>query len=331
MQFTTQIPQDLKMKVDRELEPGERISWIDMPNPTFFTPRSKTLFIFAIIWTLFTVFWIRTAAELLAPNFKEVSGLVPLIGLPFLLIGIGILLTPLFARYKTLKTVYVITNRRALIYEGGWSETVLSYPPAKLLNIHRKEKRDGTGDVIISFDEWQNFDGNSNTELLGFFRIRDPKTVELMLQNLARQADAEAYINTHAVSRTQAPKGSFGSKETIINQGNLSRSKSKLFIGKLIVILAFSCYLGYDYHSDSLENYEKGQSLTLNEYIEEFDAHKAELLNPGFPLWSVILFISFIAAAFFGAYELLGKGFGWVLWKVFQSKEEVYSDRPQIA
>jgi len=331
MRSATQIPQDLKERVDRELQAGERISWIDMPNPVFFTPRSKSMFIFAIPWTLFAVFWICGAAGFTTPDFDEVSSLFPLFGLPFLFIGIGMLLSPLFAYYKSLKTVYAITNQRALTFEGGWSETVRSYPPSKLLNVYRKEKRDGTGDVIISFDEWHDSDGDRKTELLGFFRIREPKTVELMLQDLARQAGADANINAPKASRTQTIGRSSGSSETIVNGVPLSQSKSSPLIGKLIVVLAFSCFLGYNQYTDDLQKYEKGQSLTLNEYIDGFDAHKADLLKPPESLWLGILIISFMVAAFFGVYELLGKGVGWLLWRTFHSKkEEVNVESSQI-
>jgi len=332
MKFTTRIPGDLKEKVDRELESGERISWIDMPRPAFFTPRSKAMFFFAIPWTLFAVFWICGAAGFKVPDFKEGSGLFPLFGLPFLFIGIGMLMSPLFAYYKSLKTVYAITNLRALTFEGGRSETVRSYPPLKLLNVYRKENRDGTGDVIISFEEWRDSDGDRNTQLLGFFRIREPNRVERMLKDLAKRADADEDIKTETKARTQALKGSFKPRGSILEQGSLTQSKSRILIGKLIVILVFSCFLGYSHHTDALQTYEKGQRLTLNAYIEAFDAHKAELLKPADPLWLDILVISFMAAAFFGVYELLGKGVGWILQRTFQSKKEgAYAEGPQIA
>jgi hypothetical protein len=331
MHSETQIPQELKVKVDRELQPGERITWMDMPIPTFFTPKSKAMFLFAIPWTLFTVFWICAAAGFKIADFSEGSDLFPLFGLPFLFIGISMLLSPVFSYYKSLKTVYVITNQRALTFEGGWAETVRSYPPPKLLNVYRNEKRNGTGDVIISFDEWRDSDGDRKTELLGFFRIRAPKTAEMMLQALAKQAGAATNAKPITTSGAKVQKGSFRSGETMINQGNLSQSKSSAFIGKLIVILVFSCFLGFSHYTDALQEYEKGQRLTLNAYIEKFDAHKAELLNPPDPLWADILVVSFMVAAFFGIYELLGKGVGWIIQRIFHAKkEETYLDGSQI-
>ena len=51
MQLEAQIPQGLKEKVDRELQPDERILWMDIPIPTFFTPESTKIFIFGIFFT----------------------------------------------------------------------------------------------------------------------------------------------------------------------------------------------------------------------------------------------------------------------------------------
>ena len=176
MQSTEQIPRELEERVERELQPGERISWIEMPIPTFFTPKSTQIFLFAIVWTLFAIFWTYAAAGFKIPEFKAGSDtfqvlqfLFSLFGLPFILIGLGMLSSPLFEYRKALKTVYVITDRRAITFEAGWSKRVRSYPPSKLLNVYRKERRDGTGDVIISIDKWVDSEGDTRTKDLGFF------------------------------------------------------------------------------------------------------------------------------------------------------------------
>jgi hypothetical protein len=125
---------------------------------------------------------------------KEGPGLFsvfPLFGLPFILIGLGMLSSPLWAYRRAKKTVYVITDRRAITFEGGWSSTTIrNYPPEKLTDIFRTEKRDGSGNVIIARRAWRDSDGDKQTEELGFLRIADVKDVERRLQNLARQAPA---------------------------------------------------------------------------------------------------------------------------------------------
>ncbi len=164
------IPRRLQEKVDHELESGERIVWIDMPIPRFFTPAATGAFLFGIPWTAFAVFWMCGASGFKIPDFREGFDLFPLFGIPFVLIGFGMLSSPLWAYRKTFKTVYVITDRRAITFDGGWSTTIRSHPPEKLQEIYRKEKRDGSGDVIIACRAWRDSDG----EGLGFSRIRNP-------------------------------------------------------------------------------------------------------------------------------------------------------------
>ncbi len=183
----TVIPRFLQEKVDNELDSGERIQWMDMPIPRYFTPGSTGAFLFAIPWTAFAIFWVCGASGFKVPDFSSGVNFFPLFGLPFILIGLGLLSTPLWTYRKALKTVYVITDKRAITIEGGRLMTIRSYPPEQLQNIYRKERRNGTGDVVITRRAWQNSEGNNRSEELGFLRISNPKEVEKMLNKLAEQ------------------------------------------------------------------------------------------------------------------------------------------------
>ena len=191
MRSTRSISRNLRAKVDSELEPGEQVEWIDMPIPRYFTPASTGAFLFAIPWTAFAVFWICVASGFQIPDFKEGFDLFPLFGVPFVLIGIGMLSSPFWAYRKSFKTVYVITDRRAITFDGGWSTTIRSYPPDKLEDIYRKEKKDGSGDVVISRRAWRDSDGDRQSEELGFLRISNPKQIETMLNKLAEQVGGD--------------------------------------------------------------------------------------------------------------------------------------------
>ena len=178
------ISRELRAKVDHELERGERIQWIDMPIPRYFTGAATGAFLFAIPWTAFAVFW------MFGSWYQSESVPFTLFGVPFVLIGIGMLSSPLWAYRKSFKTVYVITDRRAITFDGGWSTTIRSYPPDRLAETYRKEKKDGSGDVIISRSAWRDSDGDRQSEELGFLRISEPKRIEGMLSELAKQAGA---------------------------------------------------------------------------------------------------------------------------------------------
>lgn len=186
MRDDRQLPRDLQDKVERELEAGERIVWMSGPKPRWFTPAATGAFLFGIPWTAFALFW--TGAAAWGTSQAREAGFFrafPLFGLPFILIGFGLLSSPIWAYRKAKQTVYAITNRRAITLEGLRTTTIRSYPPDRLQDVYRKEKRDGTGDVIIARRAWRDSEGDRQSEELGFLRIQDPKAVELLLRTLA--------------------------------------------------------------------------------------------------------------------------------------------------
>lgn len=101
------------------------------------------------------------AAGFQIPRSDKGDDLFPLFGVPFLLIGTRMLPFPLWAYRNSLKTVYLITNRRAITIDGAWSYTTRSYTPEKLADVFRREHRDGTGDVVVSRNSWRDSDGDN--------------------------------------------------------------------------------------------------------------------------------------------------------------------------
>jgi len=170
-----------KIPYKRELEPGERIEWQEMPARHYFTGTSIGAFLFAIPWTAFAIFWMFGASRSGSIAFTS-------FGIPFVLIGIGMLSSPFWTYRKSLNTIYVITDRRAITFDGGRTVTIRSYEPERLGNVFRKERNDGSGDVIISQKEWRDSEGDKQREELGFIRIKDAKRVERMLKKLAEKA-----------------------------------------------------------------------------------------------------------------------------------------------
>lgn len=183
------IPPKLQEIVRRELDRDERVVWSAMPKPKLFSGPALGAFLFAIPWTAFSVFWMAGAAGFKIPQFNNGADLFPLFGIPFILIGIGMLSSPLWAYRNSLKTVYVITDRRAITIDGGMSYTIRSYTADKLSDTFRREHKDGTGDVIISRKSWRDSDGDKQMQELGFSRINGAKAVESILVGLAKQGD----------------------------------------------------------------------------------------------------------------------------------------------
>ena len=184
------IPIDLQELISRELDHDEKVVWSAMPKLRYFSGPSAGAFVFAIPWTAFSIFWMAGAAGFKIPQFNQGFDFFPLFGIPFFLIGIGMLSSPLWAYRKQLKTVYLITDRRAITIDGGRSSTIRSYQPENLKDIFRREHKDGTGDVIITRTAWKDSDGDKQMQELGFLRIQNAKAVETMLKKMAEPCDA---------------------------------------------------------------------------------------------------------------------------------------------
>lgn len=183
------IPRKVRAIVDRELQPGETIRWVAQPIPRMFDAASIPIFLFALPWTAFAIFWICGAAGFRLPDLRDglrPEYLFPLFGVPFVLIGLAMLSAPFWIWQITRQTVYIITSKRAIVFEGGPSITVRSFLPEQLNDIFRKEKGDGTGDVILAVRHWKDSDGDARSEELGFRGIRDPQEVERMVRRLAQ-------------------------------------------------------------------------------------------------------------------------------------------------
>lgn len=184
-----QLQAKLRRQIDRELDAGEVLRWFEQPLPRFFTPQSVAHFLSGILFTGFAVFWMYNAVGSEIPDLREgikIDHIFALWGIPFVLVGFWMLVSPLREWLKAFRTVYLITNKRAISIESGWVITIRNYRPAQLKNLYRKERRDGTGDVVITTRIRKGNNNNSWTEEIGFMNVRNPKEVERLLQQLAQ-------------------------------------------------------------------------------------------------------------------------------------------------
>jgi hypothetical protein len=184
----TSLPQPLLKLVKREVDRNEKIQWVGMPRPAFFTSGSTVAFLFAVPWTAF--FLSALADELGLPTadgLPRASDVPIFILIPFVLAGLGLLSAPLWVYSNSFRTAYVITDRRAITFNGGMHTTIKSYPPEKLTHVYRKEKGDGSGDVILDCHHWKDSDGKHTLEV-GFQRVANVHDVELMIKQLAAKA-----------------------------------------------------------------------------------------------------------------------------------------------
>lgn len=93
--------------------------------------------------------------------------------------------TPIWAYRNAFKSVYVITDRRGITIVGGFRTTVRSFFPDDLGDMHRSERSDGSGDVIIGRTTRRDSDGDLHRTAYGFLGVADAKATEDRLRVLA--------------------------------------------------------------------------------------------------------------------------------------------------
>ncbi len=181
-----ELSETVQARISAELDAGESVRWADQPVPTFFSITSVAPFLFAIPWTAFALFWICGASGFKMPDFSKGGfGLFPLFGLPFVFIGIYLLTAPLRDYWRMTKTIYVVTNKRAIII----GRDVRSFLPKQLENCVRRDRRNDRGDVLFDDLPWAvTLAERRNTAVLprGFINVRNPREVERQVRSLAQ-------------------------------------------------------------------------------------------------------------------------------------------------
>ena len=181
----------LMNQLELELGQGERVVWSAQPVPSTFARGSIFLVLFGVVWTAFSVFWVVMASAGVSKGPK-IALLFPLFGVPFVLIGIGMLTSPIWMRKSAGRTLYAITDRRALIVSRSvfGRTTVNSFEPARLGSTEHAYNPDGSGDIIFDSSTWVDSDGDRRSRRVGFLGVPEVRQVIPLIQNLAQQGNS---------------------------------------------------------------------------------------------------------------------------------------------
>lgn len=160
---------DAQMRAQSELDSGESLAWCGTADARRVAFSSLPAALFGIPFAGFALFWMSEAfrgTRAMAGNSHNafVSGfkVFPLFGIPFLLVGLGVTLMPLWAYLTGTKTVYAVTNRRVMVISGTKSRAVKSFTPADIAGVEHRERPDGSGDIVIMTNTFQR-SGNNMT------------------------------------------------------------------------------------------------------------------------------------------------------------------------
>lgn len=190
MQENNKLPKRLRTSLERELADDETIRWLEQPIPRLFTPSTVGICLALLVPLIFfsiVGFTTYQQAVIFSKSLFDFAGLISIF---IFLIGIVIpliliFLVPCLSWLDARQTVYVITNKRAFILMVfGSSTTVTSFITSELKVVSRREHQDKSGDVIVYIHKSKDYDGDIQTQELGFKQVRNAKEFEKMLCQL---------------------------------------------------------------------------------------------------------------------------------------------------
>lgn len=102
----------------------------------------------------------------------------------------------------------------------------------------------------------------------------------------------------------------------------------RMLLARLIVTLVIGLLIGVAAAKSLEADAAKGKSLTMKEYIEEFDSHKEELRQGEMPLGAAIFVVTLMVMVAIGMYELLVFGADRLLGMVYRRPGAVQPGAP---
>jgi hypothetical protein len=187
MSTVTDLPRRMRDAVTKEFQ-GERILWAGRPSASRSFLVSLPIWLFAIPWTAFSLGWEWMAlggwlsGKPPPSGIQLIFGIVfPLFGLPFVLVGLGMMATPFLAWRWARRTVHVIGDNRLVTMTVGRSLKVKTYQTASITRLERTERRNGSGTLKVIMGTHRDSDGDKTETTEVFYGIDEVAKVERLI------------------------------------------------------------------------------------------------------------------------------------------------------
>jgi hypothetical protein len=177
--------------VAAQLDPGEGLLWSGSPSPGRMALSAVPAMVFGIPFGGFAAYWIFMAYQITSKSKgPDPSNFFPLFGIPFLLIGLGMLTAPLWAYLSASRTQYALTSKRALIVSNYFTLIVRSFTYEEMGEVQRLERAGGEGDLFFAQRAVVTRRGATVLKRVGFLGIPDVRSVEQMIRSRLHQQAA---------------------------------------------------------------------------------------------------------------------------------------------
>ena len=189
----------MKREIDKILKPGETVELVVYPQWRLLSQAN-------IISVLAAVVWLGIIGKLSAVMFSlEKNGewwTLFLLLVPFWVVGIGMAVSPFWRRKRVDNTLYVVTNRRAIVGQPSpfllQPETRTWYlEPGLVKSVYAQAA--GCGDIVFDYRKVRTKHGWRD-EPEGFLSVPEPDRVHRLLQELIEAASAQPAETAPAVA-----------------------------------------------------------------------------------------------------------------------------------
>jgi hypothetical protein len=164
------------MRAHDYLDRGERLIWAGNPVPLRYAlGKGGMVALGGILFFGFSIFWVVTA--------QQAPGSFFLFGVPFVVIGAALVLSPAYYFWHARHVAYVLTDRRAVIDIAGPSGSRVSVPLDQVPFVILKGVSNGIVHVMFQEHIRRGRRGRTYTTQDGFVAVAEPEKVERQMRD----------------------------------------------------------------------------------------------------------------------------------------------------
>jgi hypothetical protein len=191
LQVDYEVPEKYKQRIEDELSKGERLIWCGQPSRRIVVIRSLIYTAIGAIVALSAL--VFALVNMMGRGAHVGNALMG--GFIGVMVGIPLMLTPLWRLWKAGRTCYVLTSRRCIVWRCEWygGVTMDNYSPAQLTNMFRRDMwlfGNGGGDVvfrtltIITTTHYRRGGTSTSmqTYLYGFLAVENVRDIERLVR-----------------------------------------------------------------------------------------------------------------------------------------------------
>jgi hypothetical protein len=167
-----------------ETKDGENVIWWGQPSGKEMAKSGRSVFIIGIGLLFMSLCYIGIPYLLYEDSDQDFMKYIFLfISLPFLVISLRMIAAPTIEKRKANRTVYAVTNQRAMIIATGKNKKVTSYFPGDIIAINRKINEDGSGNLLFTMNPSRAATNPGSGIKNAFLGVPDVQVVEMYLRD----------------------------------------------------------------------------------------------------------------------------------------------------